>query len=87
MPPMPRRAEAPEPTPPTPPRVHSRPMRLVRLALQVVLFFLLLGTVVAIGAADTGPLEKLVLAVAVAGLVWLAALVRRIGAPRRPGAA
>jgi hypothetical protein len=62
-------------------------MRLIRLALQVVLFFLLVGVAIGIGSAETGALEKLVLAIVAGVLVWLAALVRRIGpAQRRPRA-
>lgn len=62
-------------------------MRLVRLALQAVLFFLLLGAVVGIAADETGALEKIVLAALAGALVWLAARVRRIGAPRAPRSA
>jgi hypothetical protein len=58
-------------------------IRLLRLALQVVLFFLLLSVVVAIGAAVTGMVEKVALIAAGAVLVWLASRVRRIGAPVR----
>ena len=62
-----------------------RPMlRVIRMAMQVVLFFLLLGVVIGIAAAETGVLEKLVLAVLAVALVWLAARVRRIGAPAPP---
>jgi hypothetical protein len=57
--------------------------RLLRIALQVVLFFLLLSLVVAIGSAETGIVEKIGLGAAVAVLVWLASRVRRIGAPMR----
>ena len=56
-------------------------MRLLRLALQVVLFFLLLSLVVAIAAAETGLVEKVALIIAGVVLVWLASRVRRIGAP------
>ena len=55
-------------------------MSLVRLAIQVVLFFLLLGAVVGIGSQDTGTAEKLFLAVLAVGLVLVANRVRRIGA-------
>ncbi len=55
-------------------------LRLLRLALQVVLFFLLLSVVVGVASAETGLVEKSAL-VALAGiLIWLASLVRRIGA-------
>ena len=56
-------------------------MRLFRLALQVVLFFLLLSLVVAVAAAETGLVEKVALITAGVVLVWLASRVRRIGAP------
>ena len=56
-------------------------VRLLRLALQVVLFFLLLSLVVAVASAQTGTVEKVALIAAGALLVWLASRVRRIGAP------
>ena len=56
-------------------------IRLLRLALQVVLFFLLLSLVVAIASGGTGLVEKAALVAAGALLVWLASRVRRIGAP------
>jgi hypothetical protein len=56
-------------------------IRLLRLALQVVLFFLLLSVVVAVVSAQIGIVEKVVLIAAGAVLVWLASRVRRIGAP------
>jgi hypothetical protein len=56
-------------------------LRLLRLALQFVLFFLLLSLVVAVAAAETGVVEKIALAAAGVVLVWVASLVRRIGAP------
>ena len=51
-------------------------LRLIRLAVQLVLFFLLLSAVVAIAAPEVGVLEKLAVV-----LVWLAARVRRLGVP------
>ena len=56
-------------------------MRLLRIGLQVVLFFLLLSLVVAVAAAETSPVEKVALITAGVVLVWLASHVRRIGAP------
>ena len=56
-------------------------LRLLRLALQVVLFLLLLALVVAVASGQTGIVETVVLVAAGAGLVWLASRVRRIGAP------
>jgi hypothetical protein len=51
---------------------------LLRLALQLVMFFLLLAVVIAIAAPETGAFEKGVLFLLGAGLVWLASRVRRI---------
>jgi hypothetical protein len=45
-------------------------IRPLRLALQVVLFFVLLSVVVAIGSAQTGNVEKVALIAAGAVLVW-----------------
>jgi hypothetical protein len=59
-------------------------LRLLRLALQIVLFFVLLSLVVAVASAQTGAVEKVALVAAGAVLVWLASRVRRIGAPVRP---
>jgi hypothetical protein len=56
-------------------------MRLLRIVLQVVLFFLLLSLVVAVAAAETGLVEKVALITAGVVLVWLASRIRRIGAP------
>ena len=62
-------------------RVRSHAMlRLVRIGLQLVLFFLLLSTVVGVASGATGAVEKIALAAIAGVLVWLAPLVRRIGA-------
>jgi hypothetical protein len=53
---------------------------LIRVALQVVLFFLLLGAVVAIGDPQTGLVEKVAIGLFGLLLVWVAAVVRRFGA-------
>lgn len=58
-------------------------IRLLRLALQIVLFFLLLSLVVAVASVNTGIVENVALIAAGAVLVWLASHVRRIGAPVR----
>jgi hypothetical protein len=55
-------------------------IKLLRLALQVVLFFVLLSLVVAVASAQTGIVEKVALIAVGAVLVWLASCVRRIGA-------
>jgi hypothetical protein len=62
-------------------------MRLVRIALQGVLFFVLLGVVIAIGSPETGLTEKLLLAIFAGGLIWFAARVRRTGPPQGPHSA
>jgi hypothetical protein len=54
---------------------------IVRIALQAVLFFLLLGVVLAIGEPNTGLVEKLVAAAFGAVLVWVAVRVRGLGRP------
>lgn len=56
-------------------------IRLLRLALQVVLFFLLLSLVVGLASGSTGAVEKAVLIAMGASLVWLAYRLRRIGSP------
>jgi len=58
-------------------------IRLLRLALQVALFFLVLSLVVAVASVHTGTVEKVVMIAAGAVLVWLASHVRRIGASVR----
>jgi hypothetical protein len=62
-------------------------MRLVRILIQAVLFFLLLGVVVAIGSQETGVVEKLALAALGALLVWIAVQVRHLGDPHGPRSA
>ena len=54
---------------------------LLRLALQLLLFFLLLSLVVAVGSAETGLAENVALIAAGVVLLWLASRVQRIGAP------
>ncbi len=54
---------------------------IVRIALQAVLFFLLLGVVLAIGEPNTGLVEKLVAGAFGAVLVWVAVRVRGLGRP------
>jgi hypothetical protein len=56
-------------------------LRLLRLALQLVLFFLLLSVAVALGAPEVGVLEKVAVAAVGVLLVWLAGRVRRLGLP------
>ena len=54
-------------------------LRVLRFFLLVVITFLVLALIVAIGGSETGPLEKAVLAAATVGLLAVAAPVRRLG--------
>ena len=54
-------------------------LRFVRFALLVVLAFLVLGLIVALGSPETGPIEKPVLVFAIVGLLAVGVPVRRIG--------
>ena len=60
--------------------MYSQPvLRLVRFAQLVVLAFLVLGLIVALGSPETGPIEKPVLVLAIVGLLAVGVPVRRIG--------
>jgi hypothetical protein len=54
-------------------------LRVVRIVLLVLMTFLTIGLVVALASRETGPIEKIVLAVPVFGLIAASAPVRRIG--------
>jgi hypothetical protein len=54
-------------------------LRIVRFALLLVLFFLVLGSVIAAGSPETGPIEKSILAVTAVGLLAASVPVHRIG--------
>jgi hypothetical protein len=56
-----------------------RMLRFVRFLLLVVMTFLALGLVIAVGTPETGPLEKAVAALAIVAVVAAAGPVRRIG--------
>lgn len=58
-------------------------LSLIRIALQVLLFFLLLSVIVGFASPDTGVGEKMVLVGLGGVLIWLAVLVRRLGAVPR----
>lgn len=64
-------------------------LRALRLAVQFVLFFLLLSAVIGVSSSETGVVEKGALIVYGGVLVWLASRVRGLGArpttPRQPG--
>jgi hypothetical protein len=57
-------------------------LKLVRVALLMVLFVLLLSVVIAAGGPATGPFEKAGLAVVFIGVLALAIPVHRIGRSR-----
>lgn len=57
---------------------------MLRIALLVVLFLLLVSVVVGVVAGETGALEKAVLVVFGLVLIWLVRPVRRIGAGPAP---
>lgn len=52
---------------------------LLRVAILVVMMFVVLSLVIAVGRPETGPVEKVILAGAVVALLAAARLVRRIG--------
>ena len=54
-------------------------LRLVRIALRVVMFFLILGLLVALAQPETGVMEKVALGLGVIALLSLARPVHRIG--------
>ena len=54
-------------------------LRLVRFVLLVVMTFITLGLVIAVGTPETGPLEKAAAALAIVAVVAAAGPVRRIG--------
>jgi hypothetical protein len=55
-------------------------LRLVRIAILLVLTFLVLSLVIAVARPETGILEKVVLVAAVVGLIAVTSPARRIGA-------
>ncbi|CAN5699279.1 MAG: hypothetical protein H0X61_12695 [Acidimicrobiia bacterium] len=57
-------------------------LRLLRIAILVVMTFVVLSFVAAVWRPETGPIEKTVLVVMTFGLFLLAVPVRKIGAPR-----
>jgi hypothetical protein len=56
-------------------------LAIARIALQGVVFFLLLGVVLALGDSNVGLVEKLVAGAIGALLIWLAFVIRRLGRP------
>jgi hypothetical protein len=62
-------------------------LSLSRLGLQVVLFFTLLSVVIGLATAETGLVEKGALVALGSVVIWVAALVRRIGGQPAPRSA
>jgi hypothetical protein len=58
-------------------------LRLIRLGILIVLTLMILSLVMAVGSATTGPLEKVVLVAAIAGMFALAVPAPRIGTKPR----
>jgi hypothetical protein len=56
--------------------------RVVRFVLLALMTFLTIGLVVALASRETGPIEKIVLAVFIIGVIAASAPVRRIGSVR-----
>ncbi len=56
-------------------------LAIARIALQGVVFFLLLGVVMALGDSNVGLVEKLVAGAIGVLLIWLAFVIRRLGRP------
>jgi hypothetical protein len=54
-------------------------LRVVRSALLLVLFFLVLGSIIAAASPETGPFEKPFLALMAIGLLAASIPVHRIG--------
>jgi hypothetical protein len=59
-------------------------IRLLRIAIQCLLVLLLVTTVIAIGASETGAAEKIVLLATAGLLVYAATRVRRLGVSPHP---
>jgi len=55
-------------------------LRFLRLAILVVMTFVVLSLVVAVGTPETGPVEKVVLGAAAVAVIVASGPVRRIGA-------
>ena len=60
-------------------RILPTMLRFLRLAILVVMTFVVLSLVVAIGTPETGTVEKVVLGAAAVALIVAAGPVRRIG--------
>ncbi len=57
-------------------------LRLLRIAILVVMFFITISLVIAVSRPETGAAEKAVLGVAVVGLLFSALPVQRNGSGR-----
>jgi hypothetical protein len=54
-------------------------LRLLRVAILLAMTLMVLSLLVGIGMPETGPAEKVILGIAVVGLIAAAGPVRRIG--------
>ena len=54
-------------------------LRLVRFAILVAMTFIIVSLIIAVARTETGPAEKVVIGVAVVGLVVATRPVQRIG--------
>ena len=57
-------------------------LRLLRFAVLIFMFFITVSLIIAVASPETGPAEKLVLGIAVVGLLFAAVPVQRIGSAR-----
>ncbi|MGI8806913.1 MAG: hypothetical protein ACR2KK_03550 [Acidimicrobiales bacterium] len=57
-------------------------LRLLRLAILLVMTFVVLSLIIAVAGPETGPAEKLILSLAVLGVLFAAGLVQRLGSGR-----
>lgn len=61
-------------------RSYAQPMvRLLRLGVLLVLTFVVCSFTIAVATPETGPAEKVVIVLAVVGLLFTARPVRRLG--------
>lgn len=57
-------------------------LRLLRIAILLVMTFIVLSLIIAVASPETGPAEKMILGVAVVGVVVSARPVQRLGSGR-----
>ena len=57
-------------------------LRLLRIAILLVMTFIVLSFIIAVASPETGPVEKMILGIAVVGVIFAAPQVRRLGSGR-----